>query len=255
MKLLPATFPLLVLVCLLSCTALQAAAVSTASLVAEGDALAARQQFRAALTQFKKADQSEPGHAEILVRISQQYSELVDATTTRPESCRYAEASLNYAKRAVQADPNNAKAHLALAIAYGKMTYFTGNKTKIEYSKFIRDETLKSIELDPTNDYAWHVLGRWHAGIAGLNPILKFFAKLVYGSLPEASNESAVMYLKKAAELAPGRILHHQELAKLYAALGKSDLARKEWQIVLNLPANDPNGKKAHAEAREALGE
>jgi len=64
------------------------------------------------------------------------------------------------------------------------MTDFTSNRVKIEYSKFIRDETLKSLELDPTDEFAWHVIGRWHAGIAGLNPLLKFFTNWFTAGCP-----------------------------------------------------------------------
>jgi len=225
------------------------------ALIRQGDAEVATHQLRAALETFQKADQLEPGHPDVLVRISQQCGDLIADAKSPAEARAFAETSLADAKRAVELAPNHAKAHLCLAISYGRMTDFTSNRVKIEYSKLIRDETLKSLELDSTDEYAWHVIGRWHAGIAGLNPVLKFFTKLVYGGLPDASYEEAARYLKKATEIAPQRILHHQELAKVYVALGKRDLAEKEWQAVLKLPATDADEEKAHREAKEGLGQ
>ena len=224
------------------------------ALIRQGDARVAAHQLHAALLAFQKADKLEPDRADVLVRISQQSGELIDGTATRTEARKLAELSLADAQRAVRLAPGNAKAHLCLAIAYGRMTDFTSNRVKIEYSKLIRDESLKSLELDPGDEFAWHVIGRWHAGVAGLNPILRFFAKLVYSGLPDASYEEAARYLKKASEISPQRILHHQELAKVYVALGKRDLAEKEWQAVLKIPATDPDEEKAHREAKEGLG-
>ncbi|HYR58859.1 MAG TPA: hypothetical protein VEO95_09530, partial [Chthoniobacteraceae bacterium] len=162
--------------------------------------------------------------------------------------------SLDYSQRAVELDPQNAKGRLSLAIAYGRLTDFVGNKVKLEYSKLIKDETLKSIDLDPSDDYAWHVLGRWHFGVANVGAVLKAMARLVYGGLPAASNEDAAKCLKKAIELAPQRILHHGELARVYQTMHRKELAQREWQIVLALPAVDKEDEKEKREAQAALG-
>ncbi|MFA6561168.1 MAG: hypothetical protein WCV00_04610 [Verrucomicrobiia bacterium] len=223
-------------------------------LIQQGDAQVANHQLRAALETFQKAGKLEPDNPDVLVRTSKQCGELI-ADAKSPSEARFlAETAFADAKRAVELAPDHAKAHLCLAIAYGRMTDYTSNRVKIEYSKFIRDETLKSLALDPTDEYAWHVIGRWHAGISGLNFLLKFFTKLVYGGLPDASYEEAAKYLKKAAEIAPQRILHHQELAKVYVALGKRSLAEKEWQAVLKILPADADDVKARREAKHGLG-
>ena len=226
-----------------------------ADLIRQGEAKVAVHQRLAAFDLFQKANALEPDRPEVLVRLSQESGMLIGEVKSSTEARNFAEISLSTAQRAVELYPKNAKAHLCLAIAYGRMTDFTSNRVKIEYSKLIRDETLKSLELDPTDEYAWHVMGRWHAGIAGLNPILKFLTQLVYEGLPDATYEEAAKYLKKATEIAPRRILHHQELAKVYVALGKTDLAKDEWRAVLKIPAADSEEEQAHREAKKGLGE
>ena len=231
-----------------------AAAQNVADLIRQGDAQASAHQVRAAFETFQKANALAPDRVDLLVRISEQSGDLIDSARSSAEARHLAEISLLDAKRAVELEPRNAKAHLCLAIAYGRMTDFTNNRVKIEYSKLIRDETLKSIALDPGDEYAWHVMGRWHAGIAGLNPVLKVLTRIVYGGLPDATYEEAARYLKKATEIAPRRILHHQELAKVYVALGRHDLAEKEWRAVLKLPVADDTDEQARIEARQGLG-
>ena len=225
-----------------------------AALVRQGDAEERQGQTKAALADFRAAEELDAKNVGVLLRISKQYSDLVDVTKPPEAAQQLARKALDYAERALELDPKVAKAHLSRAIAYGKLTDFVGNKTKLEYSKIIKEETANSIELDPTDDFAWYVLGRWHAGVANVGGVLKVLAKVVYGGMPAASNEDAVKCLKKASELAPQRIMHHAELARLYKTMGKGDLATKEWQVVLALLTADSDDEKEKTAAREALG-
>jgi tetratricopeptide (TPR) repeat protein len=224
------------------------------SLVKQGDGEERKHHARAALACFRAAEKIEPENVGVLLRISKQFSDLIAETSPEPAAHKIADQALEYALRAVELDPNNAKGRLNLAVSYGRLTDFVGNKTKLEYSKIIRDEALKSIELDPNDDFAWHVLGRWHFGVTNVNGVLKVMAGLVYGGMPKASNEEAAKFLKKAAEIAPQRIIHHAELARVYKAMGRADLAAKQWQTVLALPGVDREDEKEKKEAQLALG-
>lgn len=224
-----------------------------AELIKQGDADDARGDTRGAITQFEAADKLSPDNPSVIIRLSKQYSDLIGVTKPASEAAKMAQKSLDYAKRAVELDPGSAKAHLALAIGYGRMTDFTDNKTKLIYSKHIKEEAEKSLAIDPKDDYAYHVLGRWNYGIASLNPVLKIMAKFIYGGLPEASMEDAAGYFKKAIEIAPQRIIHHLELARTYNALGKTDLANKEWETILTLHPTNGEDEAAQKEAREVL--
>ncbi|MCE9608618.1 MAG: hypothetical protein K8R23_00145 [Chthoniobacter sp.] len=241
------------LIALLLCGSAFADESKIAGLVARGDAEEKRGHTHAALKDFRAAEALDPKNVGILIRIAQQYADLVDVTKPSDAAKQCAQQSLDYAQRALALDAKSAKAHLAVAVGYGKLTDFVANKTKLEYSKIIKEETEKSLELDPTNDFAWSILGRWHAGMANVNGVLKVLANVVYGGVPTASNEDAERCLKKAAELAPRRILHRAELARLYKIMGQSDLAAKEWQTVLALPAVEADDEKEKASARIAL--
>jgi tetratricopeptide (TPR) repeat protein len=223
------------------------------ALIVQGDAEDRLSHTNAALVAFQQAEKIEPDNMGVLLRISKQYSDLVGTTKVEDLARQMGDKALDYGKRAVDLDAKSAKAHLNLAVCYGKLTDFVGNKLKLDYSKLIRDETQKSLELDPSDDFAWHVMGRWNAGVANVGAVLKTLARFVYGGLPEASNEEAVRCLKKATELAPQRIIHHAELARIYKLMGKTDLAAQEWQNVLGLKASDGEDESYQKEARLAL--
>ena len=223
------------------------------ALLVQGDEEDRQHQTSSALATLQQAEAIEPRNAGVLLRISKQLGDLGTAAKGPAEAKAWHQKALDYSRRAVELDPKSAKAHLSLAICYGKLTDHVSNKTKLEYSRIIRSETQKSIELDPSDDFAWHVMGRWHAGIANIGVVQRALAKVVYGDLPEASNEEAARCLKKATELAPQRIIHHAELAKVYTAMGKRDLAAQSWQNVLGLKAADTEDTNYQKEAKLAL--
>lgn len=237
------------LIALLAVTPVLADDLKLTELIVQADTEEREHHPRAALPPLDEAEKLAPENPGILLRLSRIYMELAD----QAHALENAQRCLEYAQRALQKDPECAKAHLGVAVGYGKLTDFVNSKTKIEYSKVVRDEAEKSIQLDPTDDYAWYLLGRWNYEVTNVSPMLKVIAKLVYGGIPSASHEEAVRYYKKAIELAPQRLMHHSGLARAYAALGKTDLAAREWRIVLTLPPSSREEEEDHAEAEKFL--
>jgi tetratricopeptide (TPR) repeat protein len=221
--------------------------------IEQGDAEVKALHAQEALALFQQAAQVDPNDVEVVLRVSQQYSNLIAVAKSPAEAEEYAKRSLEEAKRAVALAPENEKAHLGLAVAYGRLTDFVDDRTKVEYSREVKAEAGKALELDPNDDFAWHVLGRWNYAVATLNPILKLIAKFVYGGMPDASLEEAVKDYQKAIALAPQRVIHHHELARTYVALGDTDDARKEWQTELTLKPEDNEGVTDQKEAQEEL--
>lgn len=215
----------------------------------EGDLKVSQHLPREALRLFRQADKLFPRNGEILSRMSEQLNDLVD----EEKSEQLARESLDCAMRAVSAAPASSRAHIDLAIAYGKLTDFTDNKTKLEYSKLIKKEAEKALQLDPNNALAAHVLGRWHQGIATLNPMLKAMARMIYGGMPSASMEEAITLLKKAVELDPHSIPYRLELARAYTHTGEKQLAKAQWEEILQLPPTEKEDSAAQSEARSAL--
>ncbi|RMF61527.1 MAG: hypothetical protein D6743_13390, partial [Calditrichaeota bacterium] len=79
-------------------------------------------------------------------------------------------------------------------------------------------------------------------------------AKLIYGGIPTgASNEKAVAYFKKAIEIKPDWIVHHQELALTYAKMHRWREARRECEIALALPISDHQDPVYKAACRKLL--
>jgi tetratricopeptide (TPR) repeat protein len=203
----------------------------------KADRLDDSDHFVEAIGILKEVEKSDPSNVEILYRISRVESDLVEDLSDDSKKKNYALESVAYAKRAIEADPQNSNAHLAAAIAYGDLTDFVDDRTKMEYSKVIKSEAEKAIELDPKNDYAYLVLARWNFEMTQLNPILRGLAELLYGQMPPASQEKALEDFQRAIALAPNRIIHHYCYGDALARLGRKEQAKAEFQKVLRLTA------------------
>ena len=107
-------------------------------LVRAGDALDEKNKNSEALSFYLDAAAQSPNDAEILRRISKQYAQLMlDAPDSR-EKKLLGEKAIDAAKSAVKADPANSQAHLALAIAYGRVALDESSRQKVEMDWFSR---------------------------------------------------------------------------------------------------------------------
>jgi tetratricopeptide (TPR) repeat protein len=206
-----------------------------------------------ALALLRQAENLREPDSEHLRLIAKQLSQMMSDTNDRAERRRLGRESVEYATRAVEADPNNALARLALSICLGRVALYEPPRTRMEYSRQLRREAELAARLDPRLDYAWHVLGRWHYELATLNPAIRAIAQAVYGRLPDASLEQAEEYLQRAIRTGPPRVVHHIELGRTLIALGRTEEGRQQIERGLALPSREKDDEETKARGRAAL--
>jgi len=162
-----------------------------------------------------------------------------------------------HARKAVAADPKGAQGHFILAHAIGLASAAKGDSERIKRAAEIRTEALRAIELDPSHDGAFHVMGRWHAAIARVPGFQRFFARNLLGGrvFDEASWERAVTALETAVALTPQRIDHRVALGEVYIDLKRYDDARAQLTAVASLPVEDALDPSFKERAVERLGQ
>lgn len=229
------------------------ASAEAARLIAQGDAFDEQNRNREALAVYRQAEALGEPDSELLRRIAKQLAQKMSDTNSTSEKRQLGREALEYARRAVEADPNSAQARLSLAICYGRLAQVEGPRTRMEYSRRIFEEATYATRLDPRLDYAWHILGRWHYEVATLNTALRAIAQAVYGNLPDASLEQAAELLERAIRTGPPRVVHHIELGRTYAALGRTDEARTQLQKGLSLPSREKDDEETKARGRQTL--
>jgi tetratricopeptide (TPR) repeat protein len=225
-------------------------------LIQQGDSYDAQLDTERALQSYLQAEKLGSNDPNLMVRIARQYAFSMNDTQDENKQRELGETALTYAKRAVETDPKNAKAQLSVAICYGRLASVMNNKTKVTYSRYVKEYADKALSLDSSDSYAYHVLGAWNFELAGINPFMRTVAKVIYGDIPPASYENAERYFRKAVAIAPQRVAHHVELGRTYAELGKKDLAESELRQALTLPSkekDDPESKRRAVETLKKL--
>ena len=202
---------------------------------------------------YDAARQRETNDAPNLCVLSRRYCDLSSLARSAGVQKGLVARALDCAGRAVELEPRNATAHASVAVCYAKSCTFADIKTELAYSRLFKQEAEKAIALDPKQDVAYYLLGRWNYGIANVGIFSRAYVKMIYGGLPKATFADSARYFKKACELAPNRIVYHAGLAMAYGALGEKKLQLAELQACSALKPSDPEDAEAQAEAERQL--
>jgi tetratricopeptide (TPR) repeat protein len=223
------------------------------ALIAQGDAFDQRLQANEALRYYLPADKLKPNNVDLLVRIARQYRHLMSDTSSKKEKLRLGRISLEFAQRAATLAPNNAEAQLSPAISYGKMLPYMGTGEQVDASPRIKAAVDRTLRLDPLNDTAWHILGRWNRVLADISMVKRVLAGAIYGKLPVTTNEAAEQDLLKAIAINPNRLMHYIELGRIYAQMGRKEDARKFIEKGLSMPNKEKDDPEMRAIGQELL--
>jgi tetratricopeptide (TPR) repeat protein len=171
----------------------------------------------------------------------------------KADKLRFGHLALDYSHRAAACGPKDCDAQLATAITLGKMLPYMPTKEQVSATPEIKDSVDKALAIDPKNDTAWHILGRWNRVLAEVNSMKRFIGGLIYGQLPKGSNEEAEHAMKKAISLNPDRLMHYIELGRIYAQMGKNDEAREFINKGLAMPNAEKDDPETKERGRETL--
>ncbi len=224
--------------------------------IALGDAAYARFDNQAALAYYLEALDLEPDGDEALWRAARTHADVGKALESRDARKAKQEYRLGegLARRAVEQAPDSADAHFVLALCVGRLALFEGGKTKIRLSKEVKSEAKRAIALDPRHDGAYHILGRWHYGIATLSWLLRAFAKIIYGGVPPgASLEAAADMFGKAIGIDGAQPMHRLEYARTLIRLGRKAEAREQLRTCVELKPVRWDDAENQAEAARLL--
>ena len=207
----------------------------------------------AALKIYLDAQQAESNNASNLCVLARRYCELTYLTNSVVVQKDVIRRALECSLQAVRADPNNATAHASVAASYARSCAFTDIKTQLAYSRLFKQEAEKAIALNPREDIAYYLLGRWNYEIVHVGLLSRVYVRIVYGGLPKASNQDAITNFIKAVELAPERIIYHAGLAMACEAAGEKQLAIAELNKCRALKPSSPEDREAQREAVKKL--
>lgn len=159
--------------------------------------------------------------------------------------------ALEHAKQAIELDDTLALPHIAACTSMGRLALLSDNKTKVRLAHDARAEAVTALALEPSNDLAHHLMGRWHSEMANLNVVVRTLVRVMYGTaLAPGSHHDALESYQTAVSLAPARLIHRVELGRTLDRLGRKEQARRELEAALDLDVEDIN---AYLQRQDAL--
>ncbi|MFH1496329.1 MAG: hypothetical protein ABII82_00760 [Verrucomicrobiota bacterium] len=222
-------------------------------LLREARAAEQRLDTTEALRLYLELGQIRPDDPEVLQKIARHYSDSVVDTDDVEEKRRLAGQALDHASRAVELEPDDPVNVLSLAICHGTLGAYGDTAAKVRRSRLVKQYAEQALALDPDYAFAHHVLGRWHHEVASLGTVARWFVRVVYGGLPDASREQAVRHLRRAVELEPDALVHRLELGIALAGAGRAEEARAMIADGLAMPSLAKHDPQAKERAREVL--
>jgi tetratricopeptide (TPR) repeat protein len=228
-------------------------AQTAAQFIAKGDANDRIFAASAALKSYLPAEKLEPKNVRLLLSIARQYRHLMADAPAIKEKLNLGGMALTYGLKAAALGPNDSEAQLSPAITYGKMLPFQGKQAQVDTAPLIKEAVDKALRLDPRNDTAWHILGRWHQSLANVGNLKRALGSILYGELPVGTNEKSVTCFNKAIAINPHRLRHYIQLGRTYAQMGAYDKARKQLMRGLSMPNLEKDDPDEKLLGREAL--
>lgn len=207
----------------------------------------------AAIEKLKQVLRINPENYFALCKASELHSRVgISQKGTQGKMAYYTEGR-KLAERAIKARPNEAEGYYVLSVAMGRLALTGPNKEKIAAVKAIKSNADKAIRLNPSHGRAWHVLGKWHYEVSGLNFVERAAVKVFYGGFPESSLEASILAYERAHKLEPLFALNHLELARAYQRADQDAKARAMLQRLASLPTRTGDDNRVKAEGRALM--
>lgn len=222
--------------------------------IREGEEAHTALRPRDALESFRNVLAERPDSYPALWRAAREAVSL--GMLSEGESERWYDEAVEYARRAVEANPDGVEGNEWLAIALGQSALDEGARTRVRLAEEVRAVALRTLELDSLSAAAHHVLGEWHAEVKRLSGLTRWAAEQLLGgdAFAEASWDEARTHLERAVELDPRNLINHLALARVYLDLDLPDEARTHLRAVLDRPALLPTDPLHKQRAQELLG-
>ena len=206
-----------------------------------------------ALEKYHEALSLSSNDYEILWRLSRTYVDIGEhlpknTDAEKQKQLEYYEKSLDFAKKAIAANPKGAMGFTREAIANGRIALFRGIWESLDLVKQTRADCEKAFALDSTEAAAYYVLGRTNAKVCEKPKFIRWPLGIGWANM-----DDAVKNYEKAIELRLNFIMYRLDCARAYIEMDEYGKAREHLTKIASLPKEDEDDDVFRKEASDLL--
>ncbi len=206
-----------------------------------------------ALDMFTQALSLSPNNYDVLWRLSRTYVDIGEhlpnsTDAEKQKQLDFYNKSLEYAKKAIAANPRGAMGFTREAIANGRIALFRGIWDAIDLVKQTKADCEKAISLNAAEPAAYYVLGRTHAKVWEKPKFIRWPLGLGWANM-----DDAITNYEKSIELRPDFIMYRLDCARAYIEMDEYAKAREHLTKIASLPKKDEDDDMFRKEATELL--
>ncbi len=233
----------------------RAVAQSAAEHIALGDKDHAAMNAAGALQHYETAIKADPKAYEALWKAAREAVDVGEFNANTEERDRLYSMAELYARRAVEANPADAEGHFNLARGLGRKALSLGARDRVKYAGDVRTHALEALKLNPRHPGALHVMGMWNYNVMRLSGMSRFMAKTFLGGrvFNSANWADAQRYMEESVASEPHRLVHHLDLARVYAGRGDKEKARAQYEATIRGTATEFNDRHFQRQASEEI--
>ncbi len=208
-----------------------------------------------ALVKYQDILRLQPHNVFVLCRCSDLSCRIGNRQDSRDKKVAYFKTGHDYADAAWRLDSTNSEANVVMAFSIGRMILLESGREKVAGAGAIKKYAENAIKYDPKNYKAWHILGRWHYEVSGLNFFERTLARWLYGALPDASLQESIHDYEKSMALRPDFMLNYLELARACHRDGQDARAVQLLHRLDSLKDEMYDDRRVRSEGRQLLAE
>ncbi|MFT3945505.1 MAG: hypothetical protein QM763_00910 [Agriterribacter sp.] len=163
------------------------------------------------------------------------------------------ELAKTYAFAALKANHEDADVNCAVAVNAMRFATVTGGKERARYLRDMKNYADSALMINPNHARALYISGKWNFEMTEMNVTDKAAVKVLFGGMPRASLDDAIINFEKARVADPLLMVDYLDLANAYVKFHRTDKAIEVLNKMVKLPPRTEDDMRLKAEGKALL--